>query len=51
MFGRVLNTTLLSQKDRKFPALVEISLLKNSFKKSGNLNFLVFLSIAFGFII
>ena len=50
MFDRVLSTTLLPKKERIFPALIEVFLLKNSFKESGNLNFLIFPCEAFGFI-
>ena len=51
MFGRVLNTTLLPKKEIIFPALIEVFLLENSFKESGNFNFPIFPCEAFGFII
>ena len=51
MFDKALSTTLLPKKGKVFPALVEAFLLKNSFKQSGNFNFLIFPCEAFGFII
>ena len=51
MFDKVLSTTLLPKKEKIFAALIEVFLLQNSFKESGNLNFLIFPCEAFGFII
>ena len=51
MFDRVLSTTVLHKKERIFRALIGVFLLENSFKESGNLNFLIFPFEAFDFII
>ena len=51
MFDKVLSTTVPPEKERIFSVLVEVFLIENSFKQSGNLNFLIFLGEAFGFII
>ena len=51
MFDKALSTTLHPKKEKVFSALVEVFLLKNSFKQSGNFNFLIFPCEAFGFII
>ena len=51
MFDKVLSTTLLPKKEKIFAALIEVFLLQNSFKESGDLNFLIFPCEAFGFII
>ena len=51
MFDKVLSTTVPPKKEIIFSVLVEVFRLENSFKQSGNLNFLIFPVEAFGFII